>query len=101
MIRRPPRSTRTDTLLPYTTLFRSRPRYARTAPSGLVRLAILRQGAAISCASPSKETCEMSDKKYDLVVIGGGHGGYVGACGAALLGMKQAVVEGRGARGGT
>src|SRR3546814_20398831 len=25
MIRRPPRSTRTDTLLPYTTLFRSRP----------------------------------------------------------------------------
>src|SRR3546814_4342814 len=29
MIRRPPRSTRTDTLLPYTTLFRSRRRRAR------------------------------------------------------------------------
>src|SRR3546814_3698120 len=28
MIRRPPRSTRTDTLFPYTTLFRSRPRPA-------------------------------------------------------------------------
>src|SRR3546814_12082832 len=28
MIRRPPRSTRTDTLVPYTTLFRSRPRLA-------------------------------------------------------------------------
>src|SRR3546814_11682010 len=27
MIRRPPRSTRTDTLFPYTTLFRSRPPY--------------------------------------------------------------------------
>src|SRR3546814_5103690 len=27
MIRRPPRSTRTDTLLPYTTLFRSNDRY--------------------------------------------------------------------------
>src|SRR3546814_7044691 len=27
MIRRPPRSTRTDTLFPYTTLFRSRPYY--------------------------------------------------------------------------
>src|SRR3546814_12623830 len=27
MIRRPPRSTRTDTLFPYTTLFRSRKRY--------------------------------------------------------------------------
>src|SRR3546814_10848460 len=31
MIRRPPRSTRTDTLFPYTTLFRSR-RIARRAP---------------------------------------------------------------------
>src|SRR3546814_2902094 len=29
MIRRPPRSTRTDTLFPYTTLFRSRPRRTR------------------------------------------------------------------------
>src|SRR3546814_2108050 len=29
MIRRPPRSTRTDTLLPYTTLFRSAPRNRR------------------------------------------------------------------------
>src|SRR3546814_1087762 len=33
MIRRPPRSTRTDTLFPYTTLFRSR-RCARAARSG-------------------------------------------------------------------
>src|SRR3546814_11410454 len=31
MIRRPPRSTRTDTLFPYTTLFRSPGRYAGTA----------------------------------------------------------------------
>src|SRR3546814_7174234 len=30
MIRLPPRSTRTDTLFPYTTLFRSRPRYLCT-----------------------------------------------------------------------
>src|SRR3546814_18643311 len=29
IIRRPPRSTRTDTLLPYTTLFRSAPRFER------------------------------------------------------------------------
>src|SRR3546814_3544689 len=29
MIRRPPRSTRTDTLFPYTTLFRSNPRSRR------------------------------------------------------------------------
>src|SRR3546814_20701027 len=31
MIRRPPRSTRTDTLFPYTTLFRSRGRYVVAA----------------------------------------------------------------------
>src|SRR3546814_20882607 len=30
MIRRPPRSTRTDTLFPYTTLFRSEARHGRT-----------------------------------------------------------------------
>src|SRR3546814_3085364 len=38
MIRRPPRSTRTDTLFPYTTLFRSRGRLIRLAlsPDGLV-----------------------------------------------------------------
>src|SRR3546814_14183933 len=30
MIRRPPRSTRTDTLFPYTTLFRSRDTWTRT-----------------------------------------------------------------------
>src|SRR3546814_14893909 len=45
MVRRPPRSTRTDTLFPYTTLFRSRPdgrgrsaarvgRYARDGDAG-------------------------------------------------------------------
>src|SRR3546814_2069752 len=32
MIRRPPRSTRTDTLFPYTTLFRSLPACIGTAP---------------------------------------------------------------------
>src|SRR3546814_4555476 len=34
MIRRPPRSTRTDTLFPYTTLFRSRPISAPTSGLG-------------------------------------------------------------------
>src|SRR3546814_2566804 len=32
MIRRPPRSTRTDTLFPYTTLFRSRALHAQLSP---------------------------------------------------------------------
>src|SRR3546814_2305231 len=37
MIRRPPRSTRTDTLFPYTTLFRSPPRYRTPTPSTRAR----------------------------------------------------------------
>src|SRR3546814_4512959 len=47
MIRRPPRSTRTDTLLPYTTLFRSkRPRPARRRERIVHRLIRLHTGEA-------------------------------------------------------
>lgn len=35
----------------------------------------------------------MSDKNFDLVVIGGGPGGYVAAIRAAQLGLKTALVE--------
>ncbi len=35
----------------------------------------------------------MSEKKFDLIVIGGGPGGYVAAIRGAQLGMKTAVVE--------
>jgi dihydrolipoamide dehydrogenase len=38
---------------------------------------------------------------YDLIVIGGGPGGYVAAIRAAQLGMKVACVEMRGTLGGT
>lgn len=40
-------------------------------------------------------------EQFDLVVIGGGPGGYVAAIRAAQLGMKVACVEKRGALGGT
>ena len=43
----------------------------------------------------------MSEATYDLVVIGGGPGGYVAAIKAAQLGLKTACVERRGALGGT
>ncbi|WP_372574563.1 dihydrolipoyl dehydrogenase [Ruegeria jejuensis] len=39
--------------------------------------------------------------KFDLIVIGGGPGGYVAAIRAAQLGLKVACVEGRAALGGT
>ena len=41
------------------------------------------------------------ENKFDLVVIGGGPGGYVCAIRAAQLGLKTACVESRGALGGT
>ncbi len=43
----------------------------------------------------------MSDEQYDVVVIGGGPGGYVCAIRAAQLGLRTACVEKRPALGGT
>ncbi len=43
----------------------------------------------------------MNDQQYDLVVIGGGPGGYVAAIRAAQLGMRVACVEKRETLGGT
>src|SRR3546814_15221512 len=45
MIRRPPRSTRTDTLFPYTTLFRSRPAH-------VARLLALQDAGRLVLAGP-------------------------------------------------
>jgi len=43
----------------------------------------------------------MAEQTYDVVFIGGGPGGYVGAIRAAQLGLKVACVEKRGSLGGT
>ena len=43
----------------------------------------------------------MADKEFDLIVIGGGPAGYVGAIRAAQLGMSVACVEKRKTLGGT
>merc|ERR1719408_1224571 len=40
-------------------------------------------------------------EKYDVVVVGGGPGGYVAAIKAAQLGLKTACIESRGTLGGT
>jgi len=45
--------------------------------------------------------CFASGEQQDLVVVGGGPGGYVAAIKAAQLGLKVTCVEGRGALGGT
>ena len=41
------------------------------------------------------------ENNFDLIVVGGGPGGYVCAIRAAQLGLKTACVESRGALGGT
>ena len=43
----------------------------------------------------------MAQEKYDVIVIGGGPGGYVAAIRCAQLGLKTACVEGRETLGGT
>src|SRR5450830_1353103 len=43
----------------------------------------------------------MADSTYDVVIIGGGPGGYNGAIRAGQLGLKVAVVEKRVTLGGT
>lgn len=43
----------------------------------------------------------MAQQEFDVVVIGGGPGGYVAAIKAAQLGLKVACIEKRGSLGGT
>src|SRR3546814_17869483 len=62
MIRRPPRSTRTDTLFPYTTLFRSqggRPGNISMTRKQLPHIALLGTGGTI--ASTAQATTAMAD----------------------------------------
>src|SRR3546814_10647216 len=62
MIRRPPRSTRTDTLFPYTTLFRAGDRAGHQAASDARRAQEDRQGEN-DCASGEGVMSEQSEKK--------------------------------------
>src|SRR3546814_14309163 len=55
MIRRPPRSTRTDTLFPYTTLFRSGLAFATASPHGLTSPHATNSQAHSSKGTPSPQ----------------------------------------------
>src|SRR3546814_2358126 len=58
MVRRPPRSTRTDTLVPYTTLFRSRPDPGSRRGRGRgVSLVVDRRSMAANSAKGSPQGC--------------------------------------------
>ena len=49
----------------------------------------------------SMSAAAAADGKYDVVVVGGGPGGYVSAIKSAQLGLKTVCVESRGSLGGT
>ncbi|ODV98170.1 hypothetical protein PACTADRAFT_655 [Pachysolen tannophilus NRRL Y-2460] len=48
-----------------------------------------------------RSLADAANKKHDVVIIGGGPGGYVAAIKAAQLGFDTACIEKRGALGGT
>src|SRR3546814_8118191 len=60
MIRRPPRSTRTDTLFPYTTLFRS---FIRHLPA---RACAARSSAPLAAAGRTAETARSEEHTSEL-----------------------------------
>mmetsp|Transcript_30193 Transcript_30193/g.44628 ORF Transcript_30193/g.44628 Transcript_30193/m.44628 type:complete len:497 (+) Transcript_30193:85-1575(+) len=61
---------------------------------------VLRSSARINAVRAFSNTPTLSDQ-YDVVVVGGGPGGYVAAIKAGQLGLKTACVEMRGTLGGT
>src|SRR5690606_27983165 len=52
-----------------------------------------RRSKSLCVTNFEKKGTETMSKEYDLVVLGGGTGGYVAAIRAAQLGMQVAVVE--------
>src|SRR3546814_9595012 len=73
MIRRPPRSTRTDTLFPYTTRFRSAGPWRYGFPGWETAIVAKRHGPG-GTAGPA----ESPYSPYRLLAIGTGDGGYLG-----------------------
>src|SRR3546814_7405580 len=65
MIRRPPRSTRTDTLFPYTTLFRSRFPALRTQFTELLQFPGVLQSTAGDPAALHAQALELLDEVLD------------------------------------
>src|SRR3546814_20185435 len=72
MIRRPPRSTRTDTLFPYTTLFRSVPGNAAEGVIAALDYLIASNRKSFGDDVPAFDDGRLDAKGKHVVVIGGG-----------------------------
>src|SRR3546814_4589426 len=75
MIRRPPRSTRTDTLFPYTTLFRSAPSYIGDAPAAV--------------AWTFKHIADYGGDPSKIIISGHSAGGYL----VAMVGLDKSWLQ--------
>src|SRR3546814_13154974 len=82
MIRRPPRSTRTDTLFPYTTLFRSHP---------LTKAVKLSYAASYARQSDYRNNPNDYSAEYYLVEAGLGFSGFTIGGGYEVLGADNGV----------
>src|SRR3546814_17930758 len=101
MIRRPPRSTRTDTLFPYTTLFRSLLKYRRRGlgmvimempGSNLARQSMSRDSAAIYQAVIDELSVNPRVDAGRLAMLGLSFGGYWAAHTSAVAAMRPGAV---------
>src|SRR3546814_12966290 len=70
MIRRPPRSTRTDTLFPYTTLFRSQVANARIEGNSLIDVARI----TLAAGADAERSAPPVDSKFERNLIVGAKG---------------------------
>src|SRR3546814_4586366 len=100
MIRRTPRSTRTDTLFPYPTLFRSvRPciRSPRSPccdePTGSANKQLPHgTAAARNTRSSMTNAYKITEHKYDMIVVGAGGAGLRATFGLAQKGLRTACI---------
>src|SRR3546814_1538458 len=106
MIRRPPRSTRTDTLFPYTTLFRSvnrgqtrlntRRNFARASRPAHAAHASHRQRGGTNDRSSDRD--QRDAYQWDVVVVGASFAGAACALAARRAGLRVCVLERKRAR---